>query len=320
MEYKDYYKVLGLDRTVPQDEIKRTYRKLARKFHPDINKDAGAEDKFKDVGEAYAVLGDIEKRAAYDQLGREWQAGQDFRPPPNWDAGYEFSGPAPNGAGPGMSDFFETLFGRMSGGHADNPRRRPEYHARGEDHHAKIEIDVRDTFAGATRSISLRMPETDDNGHVRLRERTLAVKIPKGVVEGQPIRLKGQGSAGYGSAPAGDLYLELHFKPDAVYRVAGHDLFVDLPIAPWEAALGAEVEMPTPVGSINLKIPAGSVQGRQLRIRGRGIPSATPGDLYAVLHIVLPPADTEKAKKFYADMASELAFDPRSGLKSKQGA
>lgn len=319
MDYKDYYKALGLERTATQDEIKRTYRKLARKFHPDINKNAGAEDKFKDVGEAYAVIGDVEKRAAYDQLGRNWQPGQDFQPPPNWDAGFEFSG-SPKGAGhgsEGTSDFFEALFGRMGGRERGN-RQRPEFHARGEDHHAKILIDVADAFAGATRTIQLRMPDVDDDGHVRLRDRTLAVKIPKGVIEGQNIRLKGQGAAGLG-AEAGDLYLEIQFKPDAVYRVAGHDLYVDLPLAPWEAALGAEIETPTPLGPIRLKVPPNSAQGRQLRIKGRGIPAAQAGDLYAVLKIVLPPADTDKARKVYADMARDLAFDPRAPISAKQG-
>ena len=324
MEYKDYYKVLGLERTATQDEIKRTYRKLVRKYHPDISKELGAEDKFKEVGEAYAVLGDVEKRAAYDQLGRDWQAGQNFTPPPNWDAGFEFSGARPGGNGtPDMSDFFESLFGRMGGrnsGAEHFTRGRAEFHARGEDHHAKIEIDVRDAFAGATRTITLRMPEADEQGHVKLRERTLAVKIPKGIVDGQHIRLKGQGAAGFGAGEKGDLYLEIHFKPDAVYRVAGRDLYVDLPVAPWEAALGGEIETPTPQGAIKLKIPAGSAQGRQLRIRGRGIPGSESGDLYAVLKIVLPPADTDKAKSFYAEMARELPFDPRADMKSKLGA
>jgi curved DNA-binding protein len=313
MDFKDYYKVLGLERNATQDEIKKAYRKLARTYHPDINNDAGAEAKFKEISEANEVLGDAEKRAAYDQLGQQWKTGQDFRPPPDWDAGFEFSGASSGRPGGEFSDFFDTLFGRMrhgrqpSGGGA-------EFHARGEDHHAKIVIDLRDSLEGATRTVSLRMPSVDADGHVVLKDHTLNVTIPKGVTEGQHIRLKGQGAPGIGRLPSGDLYLEIHFKPDPLYRVEGTDLYVELPVAPWEAALGASVKFPTPTGPIMLKIPAGSFQGRELRIKGRGIPAAEPGDLYAVLNIVLPPADSEKAKQIYAEMARELAFDPRSKL------
>lgn len=312
MEYKDYYKILNVERGATADEIKRSYRKLAREFHPDINKEPTAEAKFKEIGEAYEVLSDTEKRAAYDQLGKEWKSGQDFQPPPNWDAGFEFEGAAPGGVGAEASDFFESLFGRMRpGGGATFRDRGREFHARGEDHHASIVVDLRDAFAGATRQISLRMPELDDSGHVALKNRTLNVEIPKGVTEGQQIRLKGQGSPGTGRLPAGDLYLEIRFKPDPFYRPVGRDLYFDLPVAPWEAALGASVRVPTPAGDIMLKVPAGSAQGRELRIKGRGIPGSEPGDLYAVLKIVLPPADTETAKMAYQRMAEELPFDPR---------
>jgi curved DNA-binding protein len=311
MEYKDYYKVLGLERAATQDEIKRAYRKLARKYHPDINKEAGAEDKFKEVGEAYEVLGDPEKRAAYDQLGQEWQAGQEFRPPPDWDAGFEFSGAGPTAGGRHeFSDFFEQLFAGLGRRRGAEPRH--EFHARGEDHHARILIDLRDVFEGATRAISLRIPEVDATGRLVLRNRTLNVQIPKGLTEGQHIRLKGQGSPGTGRLPAGDLYLEVQFRPDLLYRASGRDLHIDLPVAPWEAALGASVKVPTPGGPIMLKIPPNSFQGRELRVRGRGIPAAEPGDLYAVLRIVLPPADTDKARKLYEDMGRELAFNPRT--------
>jgi curved DNA-binding protein len=312
MQFKDYYAVLGLDRSATQDEIKRSYRKLARKFHPDINKEPGAEAKFKEIGEAYQVLGDAEKRAAYDQLGRNFSGGQEFKPPPNWDAGFEFSGAGGEQAGAGFSDFFETLFGRM--GAREQPFRgtRREYPAHGEDHHAKIVIELADAFGGATRAISLSVPEVDDRGHVLLKQRTLNVQIPKGITEGQRIRLKGQGAPGTGSGPAGDLFLEVQFKPDPLYRVDGRNLFIELPVAPWEAALGASVKVLTPTGPIMLKVPPGSFQGRELRIKGRGIPSAEPGDLYAVLKIVLPPADTDAAKAAYADMASRLRFDPRA--------
>jgi curved DNA-binding protein len=311
MEYKDYYKILGLERSATQDEIKRAFRKLARKLHPDVSKEPGAEAKFKEVGEAYEVLGDAEKRAAYDQLGRAWKAGQEFRPPPDWDAGFEFSG-ASSERGE-FSDFFDTLFGRM---HRREPplRGRAAFRARGEDHHARIVIDLRDALTGATRPVSLHVPVVDDRGHVALRDRVLNVEIPKGVMEGQHIRLRGQGAPGFGGAPAGDLYLEVSFKPDSLYRVDGRNLYFDLPIAPWEAALGASVRAPTPMGPIMLKIPPGSSQSRQLRIKGRGIPAAEPGDLYAVLKIVLPRADTEEAKRVYQEMARQLPFDPRAGL------
>lgn len=311
MEFKDYYKVLGLEPSATQDEIKKAYRKLARTYHPDINKDTDAEERFKEISEANDVLSDIEKRAAYDQLGQQWKPGQEFRTPPDWDAGFEFSGAAQGRQGGEFSDFFDTLFGGMRQGRHPSGG-RDEFHARGEDHHAKILIDLRDSLEGATRMLSLRMPAVDADGHIVLKDHTLNVTIPKGVTEGQVIRLKGQGAPGIGRLPAGDLYLEIHLNPDPLYRVVGKDLYVDLPVAPWEAALGATIKFPTPAGSIMLKIPAGSFQGRELRIKGRGIPAAKPGELYAVLEIVLPPADSEKAKKLYADMARELAFDPRS--------
>ncbi len=314
MDYKDYYALLDLEKSATQDEVKRAYRQLARKYHPDINKDEGAEDRFKEIGEAYEVLSDPEKRAAYDQLGKGWKPGQDFQPPPDWDAGFEFSGASP-GAAPGdphdYSEFFENLFAGMRRSE-HSARSQREFHARGEDHHAKIFIDLSDAFSGASRQIMLRVPEVDEAGHLVLRNRTLNVQIPKGVGEGQHIRLKGQGSPGMGKLPAGDLYLEVNFNPDKLYRLSGRDLFIDLPVAPWEAALGASVKVPTPAGPIMLKIPAGSFQGRELRVKGRGMPGKQPGDLYAVLKIVLPPADNDEAKKVYEDMARELSFDPRA--------
>jgi curved DNA-binding protein len=315
MEYKDYYKVLGLERSATQDEVKRAYRKLARTFHPDINKEPGAEDKFKELGEAYEVLSDPEKRAAYDELGASWKAGQEFRRPPEWDTGFEHAGAGPRAeAGSAdFSDFFESLFGRATR-RGPGAGRAPEFHARGEDHHARIAIDLRDSFTGATRTITLKVPEVDDTGHVRLKERTLAVTIPRGVTDGQHIRLKGQGSPGVGKLPAGDLYLEIELKPDRLYRVSGKDLYLDLPVAPWEAALGAKVRVPTPAGAIMLKVPPGSFQGRELRVKGRGLPAAEPGDLHVVLKIALPPAATDAARKAYEEMAEKLAFDPRANF------
>jgi len=314
MDFKDYYTIMGVERDASQDEIKRAYRKLARKYHPDVSKESDAEARFKEVGEAYEVLKDPEKRAAYDQLGANWKAGQDFNPPPNWDAGFEFSGGGfTNGDASAYSDFFESLFGRGFG-RAQGSHRQSAYHAHGEDHHAKVLIDLEDAYQGATRSIALSTPEVDSRGRVVTKQRTLNVKIPKGVKQGQRIRLAGQGSPGMGGGLAGDLYLEVEFKPHSIYRVEGHDVYVDLPVTPWEAALGASIKVPTPDGKVDMKIPAGTVGGRKMRLKERGIPGRPPGDLYVVPQITLPPADTEAAKELYRKMAQQLAYNPRKKL------
>jgi curved DNA-binding protein len=315
MEYKDYYSLLGVEKSATQDEIKRAYRKLARKYHPDLNKEEDAEAKFKDVSEANEVLSDPEKRAAYDQLGQAPEHGEDFQPPPNWDAGFEFSGgPAheqPNAHA--FSDFFESLYGqRYQQQRAEQARAR--FHAKGEDHHTKVVIDLEDSFHGATRSIVLKVPELSLDGHLVVKERKLEVTIPKGVRDGQNIRLKGQGAPGLGDGGAGDLYIEIALKPHPLFRVEGVDLQLDLPVKPWEAALGGKVKVPTMGGIVELKIPAASQQGRKLRLKGRGLPAKTPGDLYVTLQIALPPADTDKAKELYETMAKELDFDPRENL------
>ncbi len=317
MEYKDYYKIMGVARDATQGEIKRAYRKLARKYHPDVSKEPDAEQRFKEVGEAYEVLKDPEKRAAYDQLGARWKAGQEFHPPPDWDAGFEFRG---GGFTPGdasaFSDFFESLFGQGAthGGFAGGARSGGGFHARGEDHHAKILIDLEDAFHGATRTVTLHSPRLDEQGHLTTHERTLSVRIPKGVRQGQQIRLAGQGAPGMGGGTAGDLYLQVEFRPHPLYRIEGRDLYLTLPVAPWEAALGARVKVPTPTGTIDLKVPAGSTSGRKLRLKGRGIPGEPAGDLYVVLQITLPPAETQKAKAFYREMEEQLAFNPRAEL------
>jgi curved DNA-binding protein len=312
MEYKDYYEIMGLERDATQDEVKRAYRKLARKYHPDVSKDSDAEQKFKLLGEAYEVLKDPEKRAAYDQLGSNWKAGQEFRPPPDWDAGFEFSGGGfTGGDASAFSDFFETLFGRnfeMGRG------RHTTFRDRGEDHHARVLIDLEDAYQGAARSIILQTPELDPQGHVLTRERTLNVRIPKGIREGQQIRLTGQGAPGLGGGRPGDLYLKVEFRPHRLYRIEGRDVYLDLPVAPWEAALGARVKAPTPNGVVDLQIPAGSTSGRRLRLKGRGIPGDPPGDIFAVLKISLPQAGNEKEKAFYRKMEQELAFNPRAEL------
>ncbi|MEM7635624.1 MAG: DnaJ C-terminal domain-containing protein [Pseudomonadota bacterium] len=308
MEYKDYYAALGISKDATQDDVKRAYRKLARKFHPDLNKDEGAEARFKEIGEANDVLSDPEKRAAYDQLGTGYQAGQDFRPPPDWDQGFEYSGGGQDAA---FSEFFEHLFGR---GQRTQARQGPQFHASGQDHHARVSIELEDAFSGATRAIQLKMPKVTADGHVTTEQRTLNVNIPKGVQPGQHIRLKGQGAPGLGQGQPGDLYLEVEFAPHRLYRVEGKDVYLDLPVAPWEAALGGKIKAPTPLGVVDISIPANSAQGRKLRLRGRGIPGKTPGDFYAVLQISLPAAKSEKSKEVYQTMARELSFNPRAAL------
>lgn len=306
MEFKDYYKILGVERPATDDEIKKAYRKLARKYHPDVSKEKGAEAQMKEINEAYEVLRDPEKRAAYDRLGANYSSGQEFRPPPDWDAGFEFAR-GPFGYGADFSDFFNSLFGGFG-------RRAGGARVRGEDHHAKIFIDLDDAFHGASRTLSLRVPQLDEEGRLVTRERTLQVQIPKGIREGQLIRLAHQGAPGLGGGPSGDLYLEVHFKPHRLYRVDDRDVYFTLPVAPWEAALGATVKAPTPAGAVEVRIPAHSQNGRKLRLKGRGIPGDPPGDLYLVLDVVLPPADTEQARELYRNMARQMAFDPRRAL------
>jgi curved DNA-binding protein len=321
MKYKDYYETLGVPRTATQDEIKQAYRKLARKYHPDVSKMADAETRFKEINEANEVLRDPEKRAAYDRMGSNWKAGQEFQPPPNWDAGFEFHGGpgSPFGAGGTFggtadfdpSDFFETLFGRRGAGAAAG-RARARGSAQGEDHHAKVLIDVEDAYHGAERQISLRAPVEGPDGRLQMQERTLDVHIPKGIRPGQHLRLAGQGNAGIGGGMPGDLYLEIAFRPHPRFRVDGADVYVELPLAPWEAALGATVDVPTPDGTVQLTVPKGSAAGRKLRLKGRGLPGRNPGDLYAVLAIVAPRAETDAARAAYENLARAFPnFEPR---------
>ena len=320
MKYKDYYETLGVPRSATQDDIKQAYRKLARKYHPDVSKLADAEARFKEINEANEVLKDAEKRAAYDQMGSNWKAGQEFQPPPNWDAGFEFRGGqgSPFGAGGTFgagadfdpSDFFETLFGRR-GAAAATGRRRAS--AQGEDHHAKVLIDIEDAYRGAERTISLRAPVEGPDGRIEMQERTLDVHIPKGIRPGQHLRLAGQGNAGIGGGKPGDLYLEIAFNPHSRFRVDGVDVYVDLPLAPWEAALGATVDVPTPEGTVQLTVPKGSAAGRKLRLKGRGLPGKSPGDLYTVLAIVVPKAETDAGRAAYENLAKAFpGFEPRA--------
>jgi curved DNA-binding protein len=307
MEFKDYYATLGVDKTATADEIKKAYRKLARKYHPDVSKEADAAERMSAINEANTVLSDPEKRAAYDALGRR-PPGQEFRPPPDWDAGFEFSGGEFGAGEEEFSDFFANLFGRGA-----RARRGPhEASIRGGDHHAKVMIDLADSYHGARRAVTLRSARLDAAGHVVTDERVLEVTIPKGVRAGQHIRLRGQGAAGLGGGSAGDLYLEIEFRADERYQIDGRDVTQRVSVAPWEAALGAAIEVPTPSGPVQVTVPAGSRNGRKLRLRGRGIPGEPPGDLYLELELVLPPASTEAARELYRTMEREMNFNPRT--------
>ena len=316
MEFKDYYQVMGLARDASVDDIKKAHRRLARKYHPDVSKEKNAEARFKEMGEAYEVLKDPEKRAAYDRLGANWKAGQEFRPPPDWNAGTEAPGRGfSEREAAEHSDFFESLFRRGFGNGPARGQSAESFHAHGEDRHAKIQIDLEEAYHGAERSISLRVPEIDAQGQVTAREHKIDFVIPKGVRAGQHIRLAKQGGPGMGQGDPGDLYLEIEFRPHTHYRVDQRDVYLDLPVAPWEAALGAQVEVATPSGVVELTVPAGSATGRRLRLKGRGIPGSTPGDFYFVLQIALPPADTDKARALYGEMAQHFsAFKPRAKL------
>ncbi|MDF1589795.1 MAG: DnaJ C-terminal domain-containing protein [Gammaproteobacteria bacterium] len=296
MEYKDYYQILGVSRDVSPEDLKKAYRKLARKYHPDVSKEANAEAKFKEVGEAYEALKDPEKRAQYDRFGSNYKNGQSFTPPPGWGAGH-------GGAGD-FSSFFESMFGggsRRGGGSSDS------FFAQGEDVNAKITISLEDAFHGTQKAI--RRPNGSN------QTGTLNVKIPAGITAGKKIRLSGQGKAGMGGS-AGDLLLEIAIAPHAFYRLEDKDIYLDLPIAPWEAALGAKVTVPTLAGRINLSIPAGAKSGQKMRLKGRGLPSKEPGDQFVVLQIMTPPADTDKAKQLYQQMAEEMTFNPRETLEN----
>jgi curved DNA-binding protein len=332
MDFKDYYDTLGISREATEADIKRAYRRLARKYHPDVSKEAEAETRFKEVGEAYEVLKDPEKRAAYDQLGANWKAGQEFRPPPgaggrryyySTGGGESFGGGGEHfGGGPraeqfeGFSDFFESLFGERGMGGGPGPRAgtrrgqdfryRQAGPTRGEDQHARIQISLQDAFLGASRTLELRAPDG--------AQRSIRVAIPRGVTDGQRIRLAGQGLPGLQGGAAGDLFLEVSFEPHPMFEAEGRNILLTLPVTPWEAALGETVAVPTLGGRVDLKIPAGSQSGRRLRLKGRGLPGKPVGDQIVTLRIDTPPADSEVARRLYEEMRSKLPFDPRRDM------
>ncbi|TAN08123.1 MAG: J domain-containing protein [Rhodanobacteraceae bacterium] len=303
MEFQDYYQTLGVKQGAADDEIKSAYRKLARKYHPDRNKEPGAEDKFKAVSEAYEVLHDKQKRAAYDNLrAGGYSAGDHFRPPPGWQqqapGGFEFRDFGGGGDAAGFSDFFESLFGGRGGAHVQRGPRR------GKDVRANVEIDVRTAYAGGKQRFGLR----DATG-----ERTLEVNIPAGILPGKVIRLAGQGEPGSGGGPTGDLLLEVHVRDDRQYKLRGRNIEVEVAVAPWEAALGAKVPVPTLGGVVELRIPAGANSGQKLRLKGRGMPGKVAGDQIVALLIRTPPANGADAKAAYQAFERAFAgFDPRA--------
>ena len=325
MEFRDYYQTMGVTKDATPEDIKRAHRKLARKYHPDVSKEKNAEAQFKELAEAYEVLRDPERRAAYDQLGANHHAGQEFRPPPEW-ASRQAAGSAgfDTGDGADHSAFFEELLRSMGGMGSTGGARsgagrggQAVFDMHGQDQHARIQIEIEDSYHGASRTLQLRMPDGQGG---RGTERTLEFSFPKGIRAGQHIRLAAHGTPGIGRGSPGDLYLDVEFLPHRFYRVEKSDVYMDLPVSPWEAALGAEVEAPTPTGRVEVKIPAGSASGRKLRLKGRGLPGKTPGDFYFVLQLTLPPAGTEAEKKAYESMATTFkAFNPRSHLNDTKG-
>lgn len=313
MDFKDYYRILGVPREATQADIKRAYRKLARKYHPDVSKEPDAEAHFKEVAEAYEVLKDPEKRAAYDRVGQHWQAGQEFHPPPDWEHAFTFGGGGfTETDSSGFSDFFRSLFGQAVGGRGVH--RATEVSLRGNDQHSQLLVSLEEAYHGAARTLTLALPELDATGRRIHRHRTLNVKLPRGVTAGQRIRLVGQGAPGFGSGPPGDLYLEVEFLPHPRFRADRRDIYLELPITPWEAALGATVGVPTLGGKVELKLPPGSQSGQKLRLKGRGLPGEPPGDQYVVLRIVTPPATTPEGRALYEKMAEIMPLNPRAEL------
>jgi curved DNA-binding protein len=313
MKYADYYAALGVERTASPEEIKKAYRRLAQKYHPDVSKEAGAEARFKEVAEAYQTLKDPEKRAAYDELGQRPQ-GEEFRPPPDWARQHGATGDGPENFsfdGVDFGDLFER-FGARGGRGGQLP---------GQDFEVPVEIGIEDAFRGTTLELNLSMPEYDASGQLRRVPHTVKARVAPGAVDGQRLRLPGKGGKGFNGGRDGDLYLIISFKPHALYRATDHDLYLDLPLSPWEAALGATVEVPTPGGAVKLKIPAGTSAGQKLRLSGRGLPRPRggAGDLFAVAQVVVPAQLDENERRLYEQLRDQSQFEPRRGF-GKEGA
>lgn len=306
MKYKDYYGILGLDRNVSPEEIKKAYRKLARKYHPDVSKDPDGEAKFKDVAEAYETLKDPEKRAAYDQLG-SFQPGQDFRPPPDW--GKEHGGPHFSFDDLDLSDLFTAFSaGRRRAGRDDGKAPIP-----GQDYEVNTHITLEEAYRGTALELELNVPEYNQSGFLHRVQRTITARIPKGATDGQRLRLSGKGGKGLNGGRDGNLYINITLHPNPLFRVSGHDLFLDLPLAPWEAVLGAQVPVPTLGGQVRLKVPPGTRAGQQLRVAGHGLPKphAGAGDLFAIVQIAVPTVVGEPECALWKALAEGSTFNPR---------
>lgn len=306
MEYKDYYKILGVARDAGADEIRKAYRKLAHRYHPDVSKEADAEEKFKEVAEAYATLKDAEKRAAYDALGTH-RAGAEFRPPPDWQQQYEETGFSFDDAD--FADLFSAFRHRGGGAWQQESRQ-----FRGQDYEIAAEITLEQALEGVTLDLDLSLPEYDSGGRLRQEPHAFKARIPRGVSNGQRLRLRGKGGKGYNGGPDGDLYLNVRFRPHPLFEPNGHDLYYQLALTPWEAALGASVEVPTLQGPVRLKVAAGTDSGRTLRLAGRGLPrqDKSMGDLYAVVQIKVPHELSPRETALFQELAEASAFNPRS--------
>jgi curved DNA-binding protein len=312
VKYKDYYATLGVARDAKAEDIKKAYRKLAQKFHPDVSKDAKGEEKFKEIAEAYQTLKDPEKRAAYDQLGSAYRPGQDFRPPPDWEKQFRDSAGQEGGFSfddLDLSDLFEGLSARSPRG----ARARSSMRMPGADYEVPVRLSLEDALRGTEVDLNLSMPEVDAQGTPRHVPKSIKARIPKGATDGQRLRLRGQGGKGMNGGRDGDLYLNIELQPHPLFRPSGHDLYLDLPLAPWEAALGTTIEVPTLDGAVNLKIPPGTTAGRKLRLGKKGLPKpgGGEGDLYALVQIVNPPALGERERELFKELSEVSRFDPR---------
>lgn len=322
MKHKDYYAILGAARNATHDQMKQAYRKVARRYHPDISKESNAESRFKDIGEAYEVLKDPEKRAAYDRFGAHWQQGLSGDPSSSRERDFEFSGYREStDKASGHSDFFESFFrqgqanGQKNG--QKNGRGSQTFRMKGEDQHAKIIIPLADAYHGTRQAITLSRSVLDSSGRLITSPHTLHVTIPKGIVEGQRIRLEGQGLPGYGDSPHGDLFVEIAFQAEGIFHAEKRDVHLTLPITPWEAALGATLTVPTLGGNVQLKIPPGSQGGKKLRLKGKGLCTKSHhGDQIVTLQVVIPEPQNEEQRSLYRTMAEKMPINPRAGLEN----